>query len=111
MVQKETPVFFRHVKRKWLADQSSAGPSEKFRGREVDFFDSAYAVETDITDRRELEKIHIPLNSRFQCRLGMFENRSARGSLDRTISLTCSVSRKLPGHMRWLLCVFHVRTH
>ena len=65
MIQKERPIIFRHVKRKWLADQSSARGTEKLDRGEVNLFDSTDAVETDISDGRELEKIDIALNCRF----------------------------------------------
>jgi len=53
------------VKRKWLADQSSARGTEKLDRGEVNLFDSTDAIETDISDGRELEKIDIALNCRF----------------------------------------------
>ena len=65
MIQKERPIIFRHVKRKWLADQPRARGIQKFDRGEVNLFDSTDTVETDISDRRELEKIDIALNCRF----------------------------------------------
>jgi hypothetical protein len=35
MIQKELPIIFRHVKRKWLADRSSARGTEKLDCGEV----------------------------------------------------------------------------
>ena len=65
MIQKEQLIIFRHVKRKWLADQSSARGTKKLDRCEINLFDSTDTVETDISDGRELEKIDIALNCRF----------------------------------------------
>jgi hypothetical protein len=62
------------VKRKRLADQSSARATEKLGCGEVNLFDSTDVVETDITNRYELEKIDIALSGCLQFRLWMLED-------------------------------------
>src|SRR4029077_3022813 len=108
MIQKEHGVIFRHVKRKWLADQSSARATEEFDRCEVDLFDSTVSVETDISDWRELEKIDIALNGRFQFRFGMLEDWRARRLLGRAIFPCLPITRKFPGRTRRCFHFFHV---
>src|SRR6478672_4314827 len=110
MIQKEPLIIFRHVKRKWLADQSSARGTEKLDRGEVNLFDSTDAVETDISDRCELEKIDIALNCRFQFRLGNLEDWHARRALRRAIFPNSPIRRKFPGRMRGSFHIFSIRT-
>src|SRR5260370_3766680 len=110
MIQKEQPIFFRHAKRKWLTDQSSARATEKLGRGEVNLFDSTHAIETDIRDWRELEKIDIALNCRFQFRLGMLEDWPARRPHRCAIFPRRPIRRKFSGRTRGSLHVFHVRT-
>src|SRR4029077_20780813 len=106
MIQKEQSIIFRHVKREWLADQSSARAPEKLGRGEVNLFDSTDTVETDIRDWCELEKIDVALNCRFQFRLGMLEDWHVRRSLCRAIFPNRPIRRKFPGGMRGSLHVF-----
>src|SRR5260370_1709939 len=109
MIQKERAVFFRHTKCKWLTDQAIARATEKLRCGEVDLFNATDTVETDISDRREVEKIDIALNGRFQFRLGMPKDWRARRLLGRAILTYLSITRKFPGRTRRCFNFFHVR--
>ena len=108
MIQKKRAVFFRHVKRKWPADQQIARATEKLSRREIDLLNSTDTVESDISDRREVEKIEVALNGPFQFRLGMLEDWRARRSLRRAIFPCRPITRKFPGRPRHRLHFFHV---
>src|SRR4030095_9001247 len=99
MVQKASAVFFRDVERKRTADQRTARAPKKVSRGEVDLLDSTDAVKTDISDRRELEKIDITLNGRFQFCLWMPEAwRAPR--LPRASFPYLPISRQFPGRTR-----------
>src|SRR4029077_7436975 len=109
MVQKDSAAFFRHVECKRTADQGTARATEKVSRGEVDLLDSTDAVKTDIGDRRELEKIDITLNGRFQFCLGMPEDWRARRPLPRASLPYLSICRKFPGHTWRRLHFFRIR--
>ena len=111
MIQKERAVFFRDVKRKRLADQAIARATEKLRCGEVDLSNSTDTVETDISDRRELEKIDIALDGRFKFRFRMLEDWCARGLLRRAISPSLPITRKFSGRARRCFHFVHVRPY
>src|SRR5512132_2214377 len=107
MIQKASPVSFRHVKRKWLADKPSARATEKLRRRKVDLFDSTDTVETDISNWRQVEKIDVASNGRFQFCLGMLEDWRVCRWLQGAVFSDRPISRKFPPCTR--RCLFHVR--
>jgi len=102
VIQEEHAILFCHVKRKWFADHPISRAPEKLRCRNVDLFNSTDTVETDISDRREVEKINAALNGRLQFRLGMPEDW-------RAIFRYLSISRNFPGRARPRLDFFHDR--
>src|SRR6185312_14310917 len=108
MIQEDFAVFFLHVERKRTADQRTARATEKLSRGEVDLLDSTDAVKTDVRDRRELEKIDITLNGRFQFCLGMPEDWRARRQLRFPY---LPIRRKFPGRTRRGLLAFHVHTN
>src|SRR2546423_5672945 len=108
MIQKERGIFFGDVQRKRLANQSVARTTEKLRRSQVDFFNVTDPVETDITDWRKIEKIDITLNGRFQCRLGMFEDRSGGRMVSCAVSSCRPIGRKFYRHAGRLFSFLHV---
>src|SRR4030095_9669328 len=111
MVQKDSAVFFRDVERKRMADQRTARAPEKVSRGEVDLLDATDAVKTNIPDRRELEKIDITLNGRFQFCLWMPEAWRARRLLPRASFPYLPISRQFPGRTRRGLLAFHAHTN
>ena len=111
MIQKERAVFSCHVKSKWLAYQSIARATEKLRCCEIDLFDATDTVESDISNRREIEKIDIALDGRFKFRFRMLEDWRARRLLGRAISPYLPIPRKFSGRARRCFHFVHVRPY
>src|SRR5947209_18518815 len=112
MSKKELCVFADDTKREGFAQQQMAGAAEKFGGGEIAFLDATDSVETDISERREIEKIDISLNGRFQLRLRMFEDRRNRRMNQHSVFAyrpVRAVGRKSPRCAGSSLRFFHVR--
>ena len=109
MIQKERGVFFGDVQCKRLANYAIARGTEQLRRGEIDFFNVPYAVETNITNRRKIEKIDVTLNGRFQRCRGMFKDRSIGRMLGRAVSSGRPICRKFRVITQLCLCPIHVR--
>jgi len=60
-------------------------PAKKLRSRKVDLLDSADAIEAHVTNGRELVKIDISLDGRFNFSFGRLKNRRRRGFVRRAV--------------------------
>jgi hypothetical protein len=85
MVQEKLSVVCRHEHGEGVAEEAMSRPAKKLRSRKVDLLDSADAIEAHVTNGRELVKIDISLDGRFNFSFGRLKNRRRRGFVRRAV--------------------------